>query len=236
MISVCITTFNSAKYIEEQILSIIPQLSEDDEIIVSDDGSVDNTIEILEQLHCPLIHIYKNMGEHGYTPNFENALRKAHGDSIFLSDHDDIWLPNKVEVCMNYMKKYAMVVSDADIINEKGDTTGVSFFAIRHPYKSVFGNIIKFGYLGCCMAFRREVLIKALPFPPDHKLCTHDNWLFLVAQIFYSSIIIEDRLIHYRRHGDNTSSGGLSPTTSLGFKISYRLYLIRNLIARAHIS
>ena len=112
MISVCLATYNGERFIQRQLETIIEQLGEDDEIIISDDGSTDDTLRIIEGLHSPLIHVYINNGEHGYTPNFENALRYAHGEYIFLSDQDDVWLPRKLEICMNALKTCDFVVSD----------------------------------------------------------------------------------------------------------------------------
>ena len=74
MISVCIATFNGARFITEQIESILPQLGSEDEMIVSDDGSTDATLAILRNLDVPQLRIVQNLGKHGYTPNFENAL------------------------------------------------------------------------------------------------------------------------------------------------------------------
>ena len=232
MISICITTFNGAPYIKEQLESIISQLSSNDEIIISDDGSTDHTEEIIRSIDSPLIHFYKNRGEHGYTPNFENALKLAKGDYIFIADQDDIWVHDKVQICVSLLSKYSMVVSDAILINKQGETIGNSFFSLRKPYKSLWGNLLKFGYLGCCIACRKEVIDKALPFPKNHKKCTHDNWLFLVAKVFFNVYITNQKLILYRRHDNNTSEGGLNKTTSTFFKISYRIYLIGHIIKR----
>ena len=85
-ISVCMATYNGEKYIAEQIRSILPQLSEDDEVIVSDDGSSDATLDIVRSFNDPRIRIVQNELEHGYTKNFENALNHANGDIIFISD------------------------------------------------------------------------------------------------------------------------------------------------------
>lgn len=78
MISVCIATYNGEKYIEEQIASILPQLKENDEIIISDDYSTDNTIQVLTKINSEKIKIFKNQGEKGYTSNFENEIGRAH--------------------------------------------------------------------------------------------------------------------------------------------------------------
>lgn len=232
MISVCIATFNGEKYIKEQLMSILFQLSSEDEIIISDDGSTDNTLNIIESFNSPIIHIFINNGEHGYTSNFENTLRHINGDIVFFSDQDDVWMSDKVSVCMKYLQKYSFVISDAVLVDEKGDEIADSFYAIRHAKRGWFKNIVRFSYLGCCIAFRREILRKALPFPSNHILCTHDNWITLIAMTYYNYIAINDKLIRYRRHENNNSGGGLKNATSFIFKIRYRLYLIWWLILR----
>jgi glycosyltransferase involved in cell wall biosynthesis len=231
-ISVCIATYNGEKYIQYQIESILKQLSIEDEIIISDDHSSDGTLSIINSFNDSRITIFLNAGEKGYTSNFENALSKAQGDYIFLSDQDDIWVENKIKCCLEYLKDYDLVVSDAEIIDNLGRLIYSSFFKWRKPYYSTIGNLYKFGFLGCCFAFKREILNMALPFPKKYILCTHDNWLFLIVACNFSYKILSEKLIKYRRHDNNISTGGLIDDTSFYFKVKYRIYLIWNLIKR----
>lgn len=232
-LSVCIATYNGGKYIKEQIDSILIQLSPHDEIIVSDDNSTDDTIDIITNLKDSRIKIFFN-SEKGYTSNFENALKQATGDIILLSDQDDIWMPNKVQVCSEALKSYDLIVSDCVVINEKKEIISNSFFNLRKVRKTRLQNLIKFSYLGCCLAFRSEILKKALPFPANRRLCTHDNWLFLVGAFLYKHTILDDKLIHYRRHNNNVSL--LKSETTIWFKIKYRIYLCYFLGLRSFIS
>lgn len=229
MISVCIATFNGEKYIKQQIASILPQLSNSDEIIISDDGSNDNTIQEIRSFESPIIHIYKNNNDHGYTPNFENALKHAKGDIIFLADQDDIWYSNKLKYTIEILKDYDLVVTDATIIDADGNKTYESFYEMRKPKHSFIGNLIKFGYLGCCIAFKKKILDRAIPFPQNHKYCTHDNWLFLVAQTYYTVYISNKKMIYYRRHSQNTSTGAINRHKGFYFRIAYRIYLCYHL-------
>ncbi|NPD83102.1 glycosyltransferase family 2 protein [Prevotella sp. PINT] len=226
MISVCIATYNGEKYIHRQLESILKQLTDNDEIIISDDMSTDSTLDVIRSIGSPLIHVYINEKEHGYTPNFENAIAHAKGEYIFLSDQDDIWVEDKVQTCMQYLKKHSLIVHDADIVDKSENKIAESFYESRKSKPGIINNLIKFSYLGCCIAFRRKILEKALPFPPNHKMCTHDNWLFISAAFFFDAVVISDKLIHYRRHANNVSSGGFKETTSLIFKIKYRIYLV----------
>ena len=232
MISVCIATFNGEKYIREQICSIASQISPEDEIIVSDDGSTDNTISVIKELDIPNIRIIHHIQDHGYTANFENAITHSKGDIIFLSDQDDIWLPNKVKICIEQMEKFDMVISNAKVVDDELRTINNSFFSLRNTHHGWLNNMIKFGYLGCCIAFKRKILEKALPFPKSRRMCTHDNWLTLVGLTFYHVKIIDKPLILYRRHNHTTSNGGFNNSTSFLFKIEYRLYLLINLLSR----
>ena len=227
MISVCIATYNGEKFLREQLMSILSQLSAEDEIIISDDNSQDSTISIIEAIKSPLLHLYVNSGERGYTANFENALRY-----VFLADQDDIWMPDKVSVCVKFLQSYSLIISDGIIIDENGNKIGESFYEQRKSKKGLFNALLRFSFLGCCLAFRKEILQRAMPFPADHLLCTHDNWLTLIGMMYYKSIVIDDKLICYRRHSANSSSGGFINSTSIWFKIRYRVYLLGNLIIR----
>ncbi len=141
-------------------------------------------------------------------------------------------MPQKVEVCLRVLKGYDFVISDAEITDSEGRKISDSFYHERKSKPGFIHNIIRFSYLGCCMAFRRIILQKAIPFPSNRKMCTHDNWLALTGMLFYKTTIIPEKLIRYRRHSSNASLGGFKNTTSIKFKIIYRLYLIKHLIIR----
>ena len=108
MISFCMTTYNGQEFIMKQLTSILSQLSENDEVIISDDGSVDNTLQIIQNINDSRIILLRhksalkgkkndiNFKRRKCILNFENALSKAKGDIIILSDQDDIWYNNRV--------------------------------------------------------------------------------------------------------------------------------------------
>lgn len=114
MISVCIATYNGERFIREQIGSIINQLGNEDEIIISDNGSTDSTIDIIKEIDDKRIKLIKGPEKKSPTSNFENALMHAKGEYIFLSDQDDVWKDNKISICMQYLKHYDCVISDAE--------------------------------------------------------------------------------------------------------------------------
>lgn len=222
MISVCIATHNGEKYIRQQLESILCQLGKEDEVVVSDDGSSDNTLSVIEGLHDDRILVYhycqpsKTKHPHEYVcRNFENALVHAHGDYIFLSDQDDIWLPNKVETCINDLQRHDLVLHEFMDIDEKGE-----ILSKRH-YNGTFRRknyLMRRGkHFGCAMAFKRCVLDYALPFPAD--LILHDYWIGILAETLGSLYFEETPLIKYRIHSYNTSV----IRNSIFFKLWYRI-------------
>lgn len=228
MISVCIPTYNGQEYIAQQIESILRQLEAEDEIVISDDNSTDNTIEIIKSLNDNRIKIYYNNGNNGVINNIENALKKCKGDYIFLSDQDDVWLENKVSVCMHALQKAAFVVSDCHIVNQKLEIVHDSFYKTNKSHKNKWLALARNPYIGCCMAFKKELLEMALPFPK--KIPMHDIWLGNVAAFYFNLRFIDNKLIYYRRHDKNASSSSEPTKTTLHKKISYRIPVILSLI------
>lgn len=229
MISVCIATYNGEELIGEQLSSILSQLGPQDEIVISDDGSTDNTLEVAKGFGDDRIHIYKGPAKGSLIYNFENALRNAKGDIIFLSDQDDVWKSNKVETFIKHLKTSTCVVSDATVVDGNLNTTSESFYRLnRTKTGKLYNLLIKNGYLGCCMAFRRELLDAALPFPSNIPM--HDIWLGNVAAFKYSVKFIPERLMLFRRHGHNNSSTASKSVSSLRDKTSFRLNIIKDII------
>lgn len=230
-ISVCIATLNGNKFIREQVMSVLPQLGVEDEMIVSDDGSTDDTIPILKSFHDPRIFICQNEGRHGFIWNFENALMKAKGDVIFLCDQDDIWKPNKVEMVMAALQNHDIVLHDAEIIDKDGVKTGKLYSDGLHQRKGFWSNLWKTRWLGCCMAFRRSVLEYALPFPPH--IVGHDGWISSVGLAKFDYYYIPDVLMWYRRHGENASTAsGESHNSWYYMLIKKRLCLVMEISRR----
>ena len=207
IISVCIATYNGSNYVEEQILSILDQLTKKDEIILVDDCSNDNTLQIIKLIKDPRIKIYKNKTNVGVSATFGRAISLAKGDVIFTSDQDDIWYPNKVRSIIdifNNDKFLTLVITDAKIIDNNNLVLTESYFEKRGGFKSSFlSNMIKNKYLGCTMAFKPNMRKYILPFPD--KIPSHDMWIGLINSIYGKINFIDIPLIGYRRHGKNVS-------------------------------
>jgi glycosyltransferase involved in cell wall biosynthesis len=221
-------TKNGAKYVREQVQSILVQLSPTDEIVVSDDASSDETIEILVSFHDPRIRILSNKSAVGVSYNFERALRECRGEYIFLSDQDDVWMPNKIETMTKLLGRFAVVVCDCRIVDDSMLPKFKSFFKVNNSGSGVLRNIVRNSYIGCCMAFRHELLADALPFPAG---IMHDLWIGLVCELRHSVKFIPEQLVLHRRHSANASTTGRKSNRGILSRLNYRYRIIRNLIS-----
>ena len=227
MISVCMATYNGEKYIKEQLDSIIHQLDQSDEIIISDDGSSDNTLNIIETYNDKRIFLYKNSFKN-VVLNFEFAIGKSKGDYIFLSDQDDIWHENKVRYFMECFFKSSnttLLISDFHVIDQNGNY-------IDRVYDNKFSsslvkNIIANKFIGCAIAFTSKTKKMIMPFPKN--IAMHDWWIGMCSIIFGEINFIDKKLHFYRRHS-NTITNGQGATT--GVKLKWRVNLIVNLVIR----
>ncbi len=226
-ISVCMATYNGEKYIKEQLASILSQISENDEIIISDDSSIDNTLKIIESINDSRIKIYRNCFRN-VAKNFEFSISKASGDIIFLSDQDDIWHPYKVK---NYMDQFnnidiGLVIANLQLVDKEGEETGKEFF--EQGFRGGFlQNLIKNNFIGCSIAFRQELVSKVLPFP--NNIPMHDWWIGLIALQTSKVKYIDQKLTYYRRHDNNVTSSHRSSFKNI---LIWRLNLILKLIFR----
>lgn len=233
MISVALCTFNGEKYIEEQLDSIVNQTRPVDEIIISDDCSNDSTKELIDgyvkSCHIPIFY-YENKINCGVTKNFENALSKCKGDIIFLSDQDDIWEKNKVEKMVAIFENNAdckLVFTDAVLIDSDGNKLNYSLWdrvGIKpqeaYNVKDFLG---KRFVTGATVAFRHDILDKALPIP---ECWIHDAWLAINASIEPGAIIAyKEKLIKYRQHESNVIG---AEVRSLSEQIKYTKKNIHN--------
>lgn len=209
-VSVALVSYNGAKYLRQQLDSILGQLGQQDELIVSDDGSVDGTVPLIEeyQLKDSRVRLLAGPGQ-GIKKNVEYALSHARGLYIFLADQDDIWLEGKVEHVLWAFRRQgaAVVVHDAKVFTgeDSSDICMESFYEFRNSGAGVIKNIVRNSYIGCCMAVRHDLLERILPIPAQIEM--HDQWIGILADACAGkSYFLPEPLLLYRRHGENNSS------------------------------
>lgn len=238
-LSVAMCTYNGAKYIEEQLQSILDQELPVGEIVVCDDGSKDDTINIVKGIaskHAEIVwNIQENIPNLGVTKNFEKAISLCTGDYIFLSDQDDVWYTNKTKVIVDFFNNHPninIVFSDADIIDEKGklltrhslleawNLLPDDFFWESYSLESMmFCNRAT----GATMAFRQFCSEDFLPFDDDTR-CLHDYQIAMYACVNDSLGLIKVPLIQYRQHDKNVM--GVSQDNWIYSKKSFKMPLI----------
>ena len=232
MISVCMATFNGGKFIREQLESILSQLPPDAEIVVADDGSTDDTLLVVDSLKESCIRVLPAERHLGVIYNFERALRASKGEIVFLADQDDVWLPGKLEKCLAALNEVDLVMHDAFLLGlsdafESAWVRNGKLSDIRTYRSGVVANWWKNSFTGCCMAFRRKVLDKALPFPKN--LPMHDQWLGVVAEKYFKVSYVDEPLVDYRQHSSNATHIEKSPAGVLQ-KIKWRVDLLKAII------
>ena len=200
-LSVALAAYNGEAYIEEQLNSILQNLGEGDELIVSDDGSTDGTRDIVRDLAAADGRVKLIDGpQKGLIKNFEHAIAACNGDVVFLSDQDDVWHADKAETVLACFEETgaALVLHDAQMTDNERHVLSPSFFAFRGSRAGYAKNWWKNSYIGCCMAFKKELLDVALPF--DDRIPMHDQWLGLLAEKRGNVAFLQKVLLDYRRH------------------------------------
>lgn len=206
-VSVAMATYNGEKYLKEQIDSILVNLSENDELVISDDGSTDGTVDIIHKYikNDNRIKLFEGP-RNGVKQNFANAINKCLGKYIFLCDQDDIWCENKVEEVLSFFEKkddITLVIHNCKIVDGNLKETGKNFFDYRKSGNGILKNIWKNTYIGCCIAFKSELKNKILPIPNDIEM--HDQWIGILNEKYGKSYFLDKCLIKYRRHENNVS-------------------------------
>ena len=229
-ISVAMAVCEGEKYLSVQLDSILSQLRDYDELIISYDESHDCTLNIIEEYaaHDSRITIVKN-DVSGITSNFNNALSHCSGDYIYISDQDDKWLDNKIAIVQKYFAE-----TNADLIIHNGVHTDEylnpapqSFNEIYRIGNSKLKNIIKPRYSGCCMAFTRQMLNNILPIP---DIQGYDQWIATVCEFTGHIEYPKEVLLLHRLHANNATPSGKSRPLHVIIKMRSRLII--NLIKR----
>ena len=210
MISVCMTTYNGERFVKEQIESILAQLGRDDELIISDDGSTDKTIQIIRSFNDRRIILLNHIKEKQKFPfsyttaNINYALKFAKGDYIFLADQDDVWLPLKVSKMVSICQNCDLVLADCMDVDKDLNIICNSHFALYNAKIGALRNWIgPCCYLGSNMCFRRTLLPIFMEIP---SCVPHDLWIGVMTNLKAKMLLLHDVTMLYRRHDSNVSA------------------------------
>ena len=216
-VSVCMATYNGEKFIVAQMMSILEQLSSDDEIIVLDDVSTDQTVEILRGLNDARIKIFHNEKNLGHVLSFSKVVSLANHEIVMMADQDDIWLEGRVELLKDALlsNNACLVTSNTAFMNANGQSISFEEAGVVKGVESkksnhYFGNILSIfvgdvNYCGCAMAFRKELNEVIVPIPSYVE--SHDLWIAMAANIMKSNVHLDENTMSRRIHGENASIG-----------------------------
>ena len=216
-VSVVVCTYNGEKYLREQLQSILDQTWPPDEIIISDDGSIDLTLQIVAEFassngvaQTPVWRVETRTTPLGVSGNFASVLAKARGEFIALADQDDLWEPERLDKGLAHFHDGVLLVhSDATLIDATGRPTGTLMSALRLTSserrhllrgRALTALLRRNVVTGATTMIRSSLLEHALPIPDGW---VHDEWLALVAAAHGGVVFHQGPLIRYRQHGNN---------------------------------
>ena len=225
-VSILISTYNGSKYIDDLMNSLFNQTYENFKILIRDDGSVDDTKRIIEKYkdlfpEKVVLVDWENSHNIGFAASFYRLCTHADADLYFFCDQDDIWEQKKIETMLIQYKQEKnnksipiLLHSDLSYISNNNNYYN-SFFDLTRYQSKITDKVLFRGFLpGCTMAFNQElkdIYVKV------GTLLTHDFSVYLIAKLYGKIITIDDKLIQYRLHENNTI--GIGEKTSLNFLI-----------------
>ena len=230
-ISIAMATYNGARFLDEQLRSLAGQTLLPLELVVSDDGSTDDTLAQVRAFaaHAPFpVVIVESEGRLGYRLNFRRAAQHCSGDIIAFCDQDDIWREDKLGVMANCFDDPKVLLAYHNAIVFDGDETRPLHRAAEEhrslaeqplsPFKAVNGLL---------QAFRADLrqYDHLWDSSVDHvwgkEILAHDQWYIFLASLLGKLEFVDQPLLGYRQHGDNTY--GVRATETAFHRLKMRL-------------
>lgn len=235
MILIILSTYNGEKYLKEQLDSIFFQTYKNFEIIARDDGSNDNTINILKSYNIKILDTDKNLGAKlSFSTLLNYAVKNTDAEYFMFCDQDDIWKSDKIEKTIANMKELEkensdlplLVHTDLEVVDEKLNVLNKSFWKYekRDPsLNSINRLIMQSTVTGCTMMINRK--LAELSFPVSENSIMHDWWISMVASNFGKIAYLEESTISYRQHSSNdTGSKKFGLSLILKMAVNFLFY------------
>ncbi len=236
-ISIALCTYNGEKFLTEQVNSFLTQTRLPDEVVVCDDCSQDKTVEIIRDFdaRAPFpVRLYANETNLRSTKNFEKAISLCEGDIILLSDQDDVWLPEKLQLFeAEYLKDstVGIVFCNGELVDEQLVSLNRTSWDLREFKGERFkrfilgktfevlceGNFVS----GCMMSFHTKFRKLVLPIPTGLPYVIHDYWIaLLLSSVSRAVPLSASPLVKYRQHTGQQL--GLAPTVTQPSEVMLR--------------
>ncbi len=215
-IDILLATYNSEKYLNEQIDSIIAQDYTDWRLLIRDGGSSDSTMQIVGRYideHPDKIMLVPSKGNSSALKNFSELLKASEAELVMFSDHDDVWMKDKISRTLAAYRKAEsesspatpiLVFTDKIVVDSNLNRISDSYFRMQNlDPKRIQLNYLMFQNVasGCTMLFNRELKKIASPIPAEAVM--HDHWLSLCSAAFGKTVYLNEPTMFYRQHGNN---------------------------------
>lgn len=204
LITVILATYNGEKYLQEQLDSVLQQSYTNIEVVMVDDGSTDNTWNLIQTFAAQDARIrpFRNEKNLGYIRNFERGCQLAAGDYIALCDQDDYWLPEKLERQLAAIGNYPLLYCDSTLANETLQPTHerLSTRVNYIDFHSCLQQAVFCRIYGHTMLATKELIQKAIPFL---HIIPHDWWICYLASAHGGIKCLNQPLALYRQHSNN---------------------------------
>ncbi|MCS5734911.1 glycosyltransferase [Herbiconiux daphne] len=231
--SVCMATYKGSAYVAEQIESIVAQLGPDDELVIVDDCSPDDTVATIvatiDRLGESRVFLTKTDRNVGYVRAFEAAIKRARGRFVFLSDQDDVWTPGRHEAMIAGLARSLVVAGNHSILGRNGARLWyppLRASGSRRHVANLFGILIGYRpYFGCAMGFRREAIAGGILPIPDFIVESHDVWIAITGNVRRSIRHLDEVVVERRLHDSNQ--------TPLGIRGAHAIVAARWMFVRA---
>ena len=225
MIDILLATYNGEKFLKEQIESILSQTCGNWKLLIRDDGSNDNTIDIINafsQRYPDKIELIKDAdGNIGPAQNFSRLLQNSTGQYVMFCDQDDVWLPKKIETTLNKIKETEniypniplLVHTDLKVVDADLNTIAESFWSYNKidperdsiPERIIYRNTVT----GCTAMINKKAKQIAAPIPKFVRL--HDWWIALNVAKYGRIFYISEPAVLYRQHRENVIGAASKP-------------------------
>jgi glycosyltransferase involved in cell wall biosynthesis len=224
--SVCLASYRGGRYIKEQLDSIMSQIGPNDEVVIVDDASPDDTVQKIKAFDDERIRLFEAHANQGYVQSFEQAVVAARGEYILLADQDDVWLPGRLELMLRALQSSRVVASNFDVLGDaaRPNISRLSSKDSQRHAANILGILVGYrAYYGCAMGFRRDVVPLFTPVP-KYLVESHDLWLALCGNVAGSMCHLDESTLLRRIHEDNATPRSWR---SLSVIIRARVMLLR---------
>lgn len=215
-VEILLSTYNGSPFLREQLDSLLNQTYGNWSLIIRDDGSTDDTLEIIRDYRARFpgkITLIEGQGRRlGPCQSYARLLGRTTANYIMFCDQDDLWLPEKIEETLHRMRSLELqypglpllIHTDMTVADRDLRVNSDSFWAYQHlnPELTQLSDLLMLNNVtGCTMMINRELKRRALPVPEGAII--HDWWFALVASGFGKIDHLPASTLIYRQHGGN---------------------------------